>query len=69
MSKQERVEEPAAEFPEPDPHEDGGEVETLQIELEQARVENLELHQQVEWQKTRLKELWPTNCQDSCGKD
>ena len=62
-AEEETVEEPAAESPEPDPHEDGGEVETLRIELEEARVKNLELRQQVERQKTRLKELWRTNCQ------
>ena len=61
-AEEETVEEPAAESPEPDPHEDGGEAETLRIELKEARVENLELRQQVERQKTRLKELWCTNC-------
>ena len=57
------MEEPAAESPEPDHYEDEGEVELLQIELEEARVENLGLHQQVKWQKTCLKKLWCTNCQ------
>ena len=54
-AEEETVEEPAAESPEPDPPEDGGEAETLRIELKEARVENLELRQQVERQKTRLK--------------
>lgn len=47
-AEEETVEEPAAESPEPDHYEDEGKVELLQIELEEARVENLELHQQVE---------------------
>ena len=58
------IEEEAAEEP-PDPeHQDGGEEEgTLQAELEAAKVENTELRRQLDHEKTRLRELWRTNCQ------
>ena len=51
------VEEEAVEEP-PDPgHQDDREAETLQAELEAVRVENTELRQQLDHEKTRLREL------------
>ena len=39
------------------------ELQSLKSELEAVKIENAELHQELEQKKTRLRELWRTNCQ------
>lgn len=59
------TEEGEEEPPEPvtsEPRREGEKMETLPAELEAVRVENTELQQQLDREKTRFRELWRTNC-------
>lgn len=40
-----------------------GELETLRAELEASKAENADLQQQLEWEKTRVCDMWWTNFQ------
>ena len=63
LTVEEEIEEEPPELPTSEPQHEGGELETLQAELEAVQGENAELRQQLEQQKTRFRELWRTNCQ------
>ena len=59
-AKQRVDESPDLTDSEPDEERD---AEALRAEVETVRAENTELHEQVQREKTRFKELWRTNCE------
>ena len=60
---EETPEEQVSPLREPEQENSEGELQSLRTELETAKTENLELRQQLDQERSRLRELWRTNCQ------